>query len=201
MDLVVAKHPLDTDGSAMSTKLETLGGDDAQRAWAKAVKEAGRDKCANCGSDDRVKPRMVVPEEAGGKLIPSNGILLCRTCELTLETAARYVEPSKAKRPVNFWVSRALYERLTAGSEKTLFRSMAGLIRFLMTKYVADPERFDDLSQFQDEGTDVKVNVWVEGDIYARFKELVDRRGQTVTDALKGLIRMYELEAARLLKE
>lgn len=198
MDLTPTGRSPSTDGSAMSTKLETIGGDDQKRAWEKQVREAGRDKCANCGSDDRVKPRMVVPEMAGGKLVAPNGILLCRTCELTLETAGGYTEPQKTKRPVNFWVSRKLYDRLTMESGKTMFRSMAGLIRFLMTKYVSDPERFDDLAQFQDAGTDVKVNVWVEADIYTRFKELVDRRGLTVTDALKGLVCLFENEGERL---
>jgi hypothetical protein len=198
MDLATAGRTPDTDGSAMGNKLETIIGSDERGAWEKEVQEAGRFKCANCGSDDRVKPRMVVPVEAGGKLVLGNGILLCRTCELTLETAARYAEPTKTKRPVNFWVSRKLYDRLNDESERTTFRSMAGLVRFLMTKYVSDPDRFDDLSQYQDAGTDVKVNVWVESDIYARFKELVDRRGQTVTDSLKGLICLFENESAKL---
>lgn len=199
MDLAATGRSPDTDGSAMSNaKLETISGSDAMGAWEKEVLEVGRSKCANCGSDDRVKARMVVPLEAGGKLVLGNGILLCRTCELTLETAARYSEPTKTKRPVNFWVSRKLYDRLNSESEKTTFRSMAGLIRFLMTKYVSDPDRFDDLTQYQDAGTDVKVNVWVESDIYARFKELVDRRGQTVTDSLKGLICLFEHESAKL---
>lgn len=184
----------------MSNKLETISGSDATRAWEKEVLEAGRSKCANCGAVERVKPRMVVPPEAGGKLVVGNGILLCRTCELTLETAARYSDPTKTKRPVNFWVSRKLYDRLNSESERTTFRSMAGLIRFLMTKYVSDPDRFDDITQYQyqDAGTDVKVNVWVESDIYSRFKELVDRRGQTVTDSLKGLICLFEYESAKL---
>jgi hypothetical protein len=140
---------------------------------------------------------MVVPQEAGGKLVAGNGVLLCRACELTLETVSRYSEPDKAKRPVNFWASRKLYVRLNTESEKTSFRSMAGLVRFLMTKYVSDPDRFDDLSQYQDAGADVKVNVWVESSIYTRFKELVDRRGLTVTDALKGLICLFECEASK----
>ena len=50
----------------------------------------------------------------------------------------------------------------------------------------------------EDVGTDVKVNVWVEDGIYARFKELADRNGLTVTSALKGLIGMFEAEASVL---
>jgi len=202
---------LQTDGSLMSNskgraddelevkgKLEIVKGDDRRSSWESVVLSEGRGKCANCGSEDRLRARMIVPEVAGGKLIPSNGIVLCRTCELAMDTASRYVEPSQKKRPVNFWVSKKLYDRLHNESEKTSFKSMAGLVRFLMTKYVSDPDRFDDLGNYQDSGTDVKVNVWVESDIYERFKELVDRRGSTVTDALKGLIGMFENEASAL---
>jgi len=205
-----ASNPRQTDGSLMSnskgrvdepeapkSKLEVVEGN-TQRAWDAVVMAEARGKCANCGSEDRLRPRMVVPEVAGGKLIPSNGIVLCRTCELAMDSAGRYVEPGQMKRPVNFWVSKKLYDRLQNESEKTSFKSMAGLVRFLMTKYVSDPDRFDDLAQYQDVGTDVKVNVWVESGIYGRFKELVDRRGSTVTDALKGLIGMFENEASAL---
>jgi hypothetical protein len=203
---------LGTNGSLMSakkpegppesgeTELEVVVGD-ARRAWEKAVLEAGHDLCGNCGSDDRVRVRMVVPEDAGGKFVLGNGIALCRACDLTMDLTTRYTEPVQRKRPVNFWVSSALYKRLHAGSEKTSFRSMAGLIRFLMTKYVTDHTRFDDLSNYQDTGTDVKVNVWVEDGIYARFKELADRNGLTVTSALKGLLGMFEMEAAVILED
>lgn len=181
--------------------LEVVDGDNKRAVWETAVREAGKEICANCGSDDRLRVRMVVPIEAGGQLVPGNGILLCRACDLTMDLTTRYAEPVQRKRPVNFWVSKQLFSRLHSGSEKTSFRSAAGLIRFLMTKYVSDPTRFDDLSQFQDTGTDVKVNVWVEEDIYSRFKELVDRNGLTVTSALKGLIGMFEAEAAVLFEK
>ena len=181
----------------VENKLEVVVGDE-HRAWVAAVLEAAHDLCGNCGGDDRVRVRMVVPEEAGGKLVLGNGIALCRACDLTLDLTTRYTEPVQRKRPVNFWVSSALYKRLHDGSEKTSFKSMAGLIRFLMTKYVTDPSRFDDLAQYQETGTDVKVNVWVEDGIYARFKELADRNGFTVTSALKGLIGMFEAEASVL---
>jgi hypothetical protein len=186
-----------TDDEALS-KLEVVVGDE-RRAWEKSVLEAGHDLCGNCGSDDRVRVRMIVPEEAGGKLVLGNGILLCRACDLTLDLTTRFTEPVRRKRPVNFWVSSALYKRLHDGSEKTSFKSMAGLIRFLMTKYVTDVDRFDDLLEYQDDGAkDVKVNIWVEDGIYARFKELADRNGFTVTSALKGLIGMFEAEASVL---
>jgi hypothetical protein len=171
---------------------------DNSQSWEKLVRTSGRERCANCGGTDRLRPRMIVPLEAGGQLVESNGALLCRTCELALESAASTNTSSQAKRPVNFWVSRALYDRLSVESERTLFRSMAGLTRFLLTKYVEDPERFDDLEQYQDEGADVKVNVWIESSIYERFKQLVDLRGSTVTQTLKALIQLFETDAHKL---
>lgn len=181
-------------------KLEVVFGDGP--SWEKEVLEAGHGLCGNCGSDDHVRVRMIVPEEAGGKMVLGNGILLCRACDLTMDLTTRFTEPVRRKRPVNFWVSSAFYKRLHSGSEKTSFKSMAGLIRFLMTKYVMDVDRFDDLMEYQDAGAkDVKVNIWVEDSIYARFKELADRNGLTVTSALKALIGMFEAEAAVLFEK
>ena len=111
-------------GETTKSEVEMLSGD-VQRAWESTVLGEARGKCANCGSEDRLRPRMVVPEVAGGKLIPSNGIVLCRTCELAMDSAGRYVEPGQMKRPVNFWVSKKLYDRLQNESEKTAFKSMA----------------------------------------------------------------------------
>ncbi len=173
----------------------------AEHSWDALVREAFRDLCGNCGGSDRLRPRMIVPEEAGGKLVPGNGILLCRACDLTMDLTTRYPEASNEKRPVNFWVSRDLYNRLSFGSDLTSFKSMAGLLRFLMTKYVSDPSRFDDLASYQDSGMDVKVNIWMEAEVYAEFKRLVDENGLTVTSALKGLIGMFEAEARVLFED
>ena len=46
----------------------------------------------------------------------------------------------------------------------------------------------------------MKINVWVDNEVYATFKTVVNDRGVTVTDALKALIRMYEEEAEPLVR-
>lgn len=189
--------------NSKTDKLELINGIGAAdfAAWENSVREQGKNGCWNCGSDDRTRVRMVVPVEAGGQFVPTNGTVLCRACDLTLDLTTRFTEPVRQKRPMNFWVSKKLFAMLHSGSDKTSFKSAAGLVRFLMNKYVSDPARFDDLAQFQEAGADVKVNIWVEDDIYERFKELVDRNGLTVTSALKGLIRMFEMEAAVLFEK
>jgi hypothetical protein len=106
----------------------------------------------------------------------------------------------KETRPINFWVSTQLYATLQNGlSTRYGFKSVASLVRFLMSQYVLDAPRFDDVLQFQDRGADVKVNVWVPRDVYAQFKDLSDRNGGTVTDTIKGMIRMYEAESERVM--
>jgi len=172
-----------------------------EESWATQVADACKNKCSNCGSDHRLKPVMIVPEEAGGQKIVSNGTLLCRTCELAKDIGARHPSPASGEhtRPINFFVSRGLHAKLKNGlASKYGFRSVSALVRFLMSRYVADSERFDDVSMYQDSGSDVKVNVWVGRDLYGNFKAVVDRQGVTVTDTLKGLIRMYESEAGRI---
>jgi hypothetical protein len=166
-----------------------------QADWRREVLAANRNRCSNCGGVDRLAVLMVVPEDAGGKFLLSNGVVLCRTCEMAADTV-RGRKPEESRRPLNFWVSRKLYDSIQLHLTKQEgFNSMGGLVRYLISKFVNDEPRFDDLEQYQDSGTDVKINVWVDMDGYGRFKALLDKRGTTVTDAIKGLIRMYECSA------
>lgn len=177
----------------------TIG--DRKESWATRVWDACGGRCSNCGSTDRLKVRMIVPRDAGGQEVVSNAILLCRTCELAREIRTKVPQPESGEhtRPINFFVSQELHSKLKNGLAADYgFRSVSALVRYLMAKYVADADEFDDLGMYQDGGSDVKVNVWVGRDVYARFKAITDRNGATVTDTLKGLIRMYEAEARRI---
>lgn len=174
------------------------GGVNRQARWEHLIRTKCRNKCANCGSTDRLRVRMIVPKEAGGQLEPHNGALLCRACEMAMDSVGRTTK-ERARRPINFWVSRRLHNRLKNGVRtRNGFTSMGSLVRYLVGSYVTDEGRFDDLEQYQEEGADVKINVWVEADSYGEFKELLVNRGMTVTDAVKALIRMYEAEAEPL---
>jgi hypothetical protein len=135
---------------------------------------------------------MVVPPEAGGLKVESNGILLCRACEMAADAASRVPGSEGAKRwPLNFLVSRSLYERMERLRERR-YRSFGSLVRYLMSSFVLDCSRFDDVCQYQDGGSDTKVNVWVPKQLYDTFRTLVTAQGMTVTDALKGLILMID---------
>lgn len=170
--------------------------------WEELVREAFKDRCSNCGGEDRLRVRMVVPEAAGGHRVVSNGILLCRPCELASESLSREPARDAQRRILNFWVSRKLYDRIQHGLvTRNGFNSVSSLVRFLMSKYVIDEARFDDLEQYQDVGTDVKINVWVDTSAYSTFKQLVDKRGMTVTDAVKSLVMMYESQAEPLMQK
>lgn len=168
-----------------------------RRAWAQAVHEKARGQCANCGSEHKVSPRLIVPEQAGGKLLLSNSVLLCRACELASSVSPKRVG-DQGRRLVNIWVSDRLYKRLQERRDEGHATSMGALVRFLMGKYVADQPRFDDISSYQDNGSDVRLNIWVDADLYSTFKTLVDGQGLTVTSALKSLFCMYEAEASPL---
>lgn len=171
--------------------------------WVTRAWERARNQCTNCGGTDRLRLSLVVPEEAGGKETASNATILCRSCDVARSMLSRPGAPASGKdaRPINFWVSRRLYTTLQNGlSTRYGFKSVASLVRFLMSKYVADAQRFDDVLHYQDQGSEVKINVWVPRDSYAVFKELATRNGGTVTDTLKGLIRMYEIESERVIR-
>jgi len=171
---------------------------DAQKyaLWEQKVLERAKDKCSNCGSTHKTRVKMIVPAEVGGQLSFENSSVLCRACEMAADVAGRSATGS-AERPVNFWVSRRLYNKI---KELNGFSSTGSLVRYLMSKYVTDQSRFDDLAQWQDEGSDLKINIWVDRSIYETFKTTVNAEGMTVTDALKALIRMYEDEAEPLVR-
>lgn len=173
----------------------------SKQEWEKLVLDRHRGKCDNCGSDIRVRVRAIVPVEVGGEYTLSNGTTLCRSCDLVVDSRARESKGDE-KQPVNFWVSRRLHDRILKSFEsRNGFVGMGPLVRFVMAKYVLDEDRFDDLEQYQDEGTDVKVNLLADGKTYDSFKRLVNKRGLTVTDAVKSLLVMYQEEAVPLMKE
>lgn len=159
-----------------------------EKPWEQQVREHYRDRCAGCGSTDRLKAKLIVPEEAGGKKLVTNGVLLCRSCEMAAESIDR--STGSDQRLVNFWVSQQLFDRIRWSIDHyKAFNSMGALVRYLMAKYLEDENRFDDLDLYQDiDSADTKINVWVDRSIYAAFKVLIDKRGLTVTDALKSLI-------------
>lgn len=164
--------------------------------WEIKILDRASGKCGNCGSTHRVKVKMIVPVEAGGQFALENGTTICRSCEIATDVVGQST-PGRAERPVNFWVSRRLFDKTKAMNG---FSSKGALVRFLMNKFVSVPDRFDDLHLWQEDGTDVKINVWVDRKIYDTFKDLVNARGLTVTDALKALLRMYEEEAEPLVR-
>lgn len=189
----------DTPESPIQVSFETVSAvsDDPKRLWRSAIFDRFRNRCGNCGSEDHLRVKMVVPEEAGGQYVESNGVCLCRTCEIATDTTRPSSEDTR--RPINFWVSKTLHQDLQERAKDTSFKSMASLIRYLMTKFVEEPDRFDDLAKYQDiPESDLKINVWVEKGMYATFKDLVDSRGLTVTDALKSLIKLYQVEGPAL---
>lgn len=165
----------------------------SKRVWEAKVRQRYRDRCANCGGSERLKVRLVIPRSAGGRIKASNGVLLCRACEMAGEAVSGSSRKDKS-RPVNFYVSRDLNGRIARGlATHNGFHSKSALIRYLMGKYEADEDLFDDLELFQDSESSesVKINVWVDNRLYRRFKDRVNARGLTVTDALKGLLLVY----------
>lgn len=161
--------------------------------WDRVIRDRYRNKCANCGGESNLSVKLVVPVQAGGRLVETNGTLLCRTCDMVKATYE--ASSTEVRRPVNFLVSRRLYDRLQASiTGQTGFKSMGALIRHLIGMYVENMSRFEDLEQYQDSGSDVKVNIWIDIDLYNQFKECVNARNLTVTDAIKSLVQLYEAE-------
>lgn len=163
--------------------------------WEQTVREEAKDICANCGGSDHTSVYMIIPEAAGGKKIPSNGVLLCRPCIMASGGIAVSTQKPASRRIVNFWASRGLYDKLHSDLDQSnRFSSASALVRFLMQFYCENEPRFEDLENYQDDGNDVKINAWVDVDGYSKFKKMMDDRGLTVTNGIKSLIVMYGQE-------
>jgi len=173
---------------------------DSRRQFENSVMERGRRQCSNCGGHDRVRVKMVVPEEAGGTLKVTNGVVLCRTCDMAKDSL-----PGAGSKTdtfvVSVWMSQNLREKVEGVIQpKRAFRSWSALSRYLIAKYVSDERRFDDLEQYQDTNSQTKVTVRVDKEIYGTFAAMLKRRGLTVTDALKSLYLMYSSNAGAIVK-
>jgi len=189
--MIEADKTLDGDGGVPTDDVVVESAEPDYRTWERKIRAHYRERCGNCGSGEKVRVSMIVPVEAGGQLTLTNGAMLCRICEMAADAVARCA-PGADQRLVNFWVSRALFDGIKESIERSnTFSSMGSLVRYLVGEFIDNAdwvEDSDDLALYQDEGSDVKVNVWVERDNYARFKAMLDERGSTVTDTLKGLI-------------
>jgi len=93
------------------------------------------------------------------------------------------------KTPINFLISDNLHKVVNKyvhnGSK---FGSVSALMRSMISSFIAQPELYEDLQSWQDEGSDVKVNGWVDGLQYQLFKNMCRAKGISYTDALKALL-------------
>lgn len=162
--------------------------------WEKLVLSRHRSTCANCGGSDKVRPRLIVPEENGGKFVLTNGVALCRACDMVSELKSK---PDDEKRPVNIWISSDLHRWLKAFVEDAGFASISGFVRNLLEVFNDSPDRFEDLDLYQDDGSDVKLNLWLSKPAFDRFKQELDERGMTITDGIKSLMKLHQCNLNR----
>ncbi|MCH8161576.1 MAG: hypothetical protein IIB88_06740 [Chloroflexi bacterium] len=119
---------------------DKLSDEQKMHLFKQAVLEKSKDLCSNCGSDHKVRALMIVPLEAGGKFSLANGTTQCRACEMAASVISRS-PTGQAQRPVNFWVSHRMYNKV---KQLNGFNSTGSLVRFLMKKFVTH----DDLLQY-----------------------------------------------------
>jgi hypothetical protein len=157
--------------------------------WKDKVLERDGGRCVNCSGEDKVAACFVVPVEVGGNLRVSNGVTVCRECKIAAESSRILPQRIDNKTPINFLISDKLHKTVNRyvhnGSK---FGSVSALMRSMISSYIAQPELFEDLQMWQDNGSDVKVNGWVDGLQYQTFKGMCRSKGISYTDALKALL-------------
>lgn len=158
------------------------------RDWKDKV--LARDEvCRNCGSHQKIAACFVIPPEVGGHLRVSNGIVLCRECRIKAESARVLPQRIDNKTPVNFLMSGVLHKTVHKYVHNgSRFGTVSALMRAMISSFITQPELYEDLTNWQDAGSDVKVNGWVDGAQYEVFKGMCRDRGVSYTDALKALL-------------
>lgn len=158
-------------------------------AWKVSVLERDGQACVSCLSKERVAACFVVPIEVGGTLRISNGVTVCRECRISAESSRVLPQRIDNKTPINFLISDSLHKAVTDyvhnGSK---FGSVSALMRSMILSFISQPELYEDLQSWQDAGSEVKVNGWVDGIQYSVFKGMCRGRGISYTDALKALL-------------
>jgi hypothetical protein len=157
--------------------------------WKAKVLERDGGACVNCELKERVAACFVIPPEAGGKLRVSNGVTICRNCRIAADGARVLPQRIDNKTPINFLMSTRLHQTVTAyAADGSRFGSLSALLRAMISSFIIQPELYEDLQNWQDAGSDVKVNGWVDGAQYEVFKNMCHDRGMSYTDALKALL-------------
>lgn len=174
----------DTDLSHLSDKHKEL------IDWQKKVLQKDDHQCINCARKTNIAVSFVVPPEVGGQMIASNGVTLCRYCKRAADNARTLPHKIDNKTPINFLISRKLHNRVDDFVKNSNFGSLSALIRYMIAEFISNPDSFDDLAIYQDEGSDVKINSWIDGDKYKQFKAICQIRNISYTDAFKGLLQV-----------
>lgn len=153
------------------------------------VLERDENQCVNCTNTEKIAACFVIPPEAGGKLRTKNGVSLCRECRIAAEGARVLPTRIDNKTPINFLISRKLREVVEDYvKNRSNFGDISKLVRQMIHSFVSNPEQFEDIALWQDEGSDIKINGWVDGQQYEMFRRMCKDRGVSYTDALKSLL-------------
>ena len=157
--------------------------------WKDKVLEKHNRTCVNCERTDRVAACFVVPPEAGGKLRTANGVVVCRECRIAVEGARALPQRIENKTPINFLISSRLHSTVHSYVRNgSRFGNVSSLLRAMICSFITQPELYQDLEQWQDAGSEVKVNGWVDGAQYEIFKVMCKDRGVNYTDVFKSLL-------------
>lgn len=156
--------------------------------WKEAV--LARDECCvNCTSPSKLAACFIVPPEVGGHIRVSNGVTVCRECRLRADSARVLPHRIDNKTPVNFLMSQSLHQVVHKYVHNgSRFGTVSALMRTMISSFITQPELYEDLQNWQDDGSAVKVNGWVDGAQYEVFKSMCRDRGLSYTDALKALL-------------
>jgi Arc/MetJ-type ribon-helix-helix transcriptional regulator len=161
-------------------------------AWRREVTAARGTICQNCGASGGTAG-FIIPPSCRGVVSVSNAIILCGRCWRLYDVsrAGASQKDAAGRSMMSVYLSEALHRRVLAsvGAEKP-FQSLSSLIRYVVSRYVMDEERFEDLPLYQDEGNDILIRTRFDPERFHTFKQLCDRRGMSMSDAVRSMLVM-----------
>ena len=158
--------------------------------WKREVLARDNNTCVNCDRARHTAACFIVPPEVGGRIRPSNGVTVCRDCRILAEGSRVLPQRIDNKTAINFLISPMLHKSVEEYAGKSNFGNISSLVRHMISAFITSPELFDDISLYQDDGSSIKINGWVDGNSYDVFKRMCGERNISFTDCFKALLMM-----------
>jgi hypothetical protein len=159
-------------------------------AWISSVIATRGTSCENCGSPN-ARPSFVVPLDRGGRLSTRNAVVLCARCSRVKEIGAPHDLPKETV--VSIGLSRRLYDGVQRMLAADGVGTVSSVTRWAISRFLLDPEQFEDLPLYQERAREVQVSVRISHAQYSLFQRLVEATNLSAPEAINALLARFAI--------